>query len=579
MRGEAGYLRTGLLQTMRKKLIYLFLAAIWMSVAGWQIYEHRRVQELAGRNLADRAHDFSAALSVVIRSQGRMLFIPRPRIEAALNELVNSTELESVVLLNASGDTVASAGKPLPVALGVLLEKHEYRTLQSASFANLIALGPGTEWPGGRAAVLPMERSGGHPGDRKRGLNRDFPGEGLSPPPGHWVLSLDDPHLDSVISEASRNLLLEMMTQEPLDAAQTEKILALFNEGAVSEKTKEELRRILPGQPMNPKTLTDLLMIVLGPPQGPPPEQPPWMNKPDYERLIKEHGIHWFLVTLPTSGLRAVLAKDFQLRAIVMGGALLACLALALAWRASRHSADLEIQLIHEREAATRLRDMNVTAAGLVHETKNPLNLIRGMAQMIGGNTDTPRDIRATASKITEETDRVTGRLNQFLNYARPIRPQLRSMALTGLVQSVFGVLAFDCEENNVTLKATGPQLCVEADEGMLRQTLFNLLLNAVQAVPNGGRVEVAQGMMPNKTVWLEVRDDGPGIDKEHREEVFRPYYTTSEKGTGLGLAVVRQIADAHNWTVDCRPGDRGTVFRVMGISLAQKPLSEDDHE
>lgn len=565
---------------MRKNLIYVFLALIGVSVAGWQTYEHQRVQELARRNLAGRAHDFSAALSVVIRSQGRMAFIPRPRIEAALNELVNSTELESVVLLNASGDAVAAAGKPLPVDPGVLLQNHEYWTRESASFANLIALGPGTEWPDGMAAVLPMDGPPGHPGahgrGRGRGPSRDFPGDMPPPPPGRVEHILNDPRLDSVLSEASRNILLGMMTQEPLDASKVNEILALFDESAVSEKAREELQRFLPGRPMNPDTLRDLLMTVLGPPPGPPPEQPPWMNKPDYDRLVKEHGIHWFLVTLPTGGLRAILGEDLRLRGIVLGGTLLACLALALAWRTFRHSADLEIQLVRERETAARLRDMNVTAAGLVHETKNPLNLIRGMAQMIGRRPDTPGDIRKTASKITEETDRVTGRLNQFLNYARPVQPEPQPVDLNGLVQSVFDVLAFDCEEKNVTLKATGPEVSVWADEGMLRQTLFNLLLNAVQAVPNGGHVTVQIIAGPDKTARLEVQDDGPGIAKENCEEVFRPYYTTSEKGTGLGLAVVRQIARAHQWTVDCQPGDRGAVFRVSGIRLAKTQPREN---
>lgn len=559
---------------MRKNLIYIFLALIGLSVAGWQAYEHQRVKELARRNLAGRAHDFSAALSVVLRSQGRMAFIPRPRIEAALNELINSTELESVVLLNASGDAAASAGKPLPVEPGVLLENHEYWTRESASFANLIALGPGTEWPEGMAAVLPMDGPPGPPGARGRGRGRGpgrgFPGDIPPPPPSHVEHMLDDPRLDSILSEASRGILLDMMTREPLDASKVNEILALFNEGAVSEKAREELQRILPGRPLNHDTLRDVLMIVLGPPPGPPPEQPPWMNKPDYERLVKEHGIHWFLVTLPTRGLHADLGEDLRLRGIVLGGALLACLALALAWRAFRHAADLEIQLVGERETAARLRDLNVTAAGLVHETKNPLNLIRGMAQMIGRNPDTPADIRKTASKITEETDRVTGRLNQFLNYARPVQPEPQDVDLNTLIRSVFEVLAVDCDEKNVALKATGPQVSVWADEGMLRQTLFNLLLNAVQAVSNGGHVAVEIMMMPDKTVRLEVRDDGPGIAKERCEEVFRPYYTTSEKGTGLGLAVVRQITHAHHWTVDCRPGDQGAVFRVSGIHLAQ---------
>ncbi|HOC70078.1 MAG TPA: ATP-binding protein [Candidatus Hydrogenedentes bacterium] len=561
---------------MRKNLIYIFLVLIGLSVAGWQAYEHQRVKEFARRNMASRAHDLSAALSVVMRSQGRMAFIPRPRIEAALNELVHSTELESVVLLNASGDAVASSGKPLPVKPEVLLARHEYWTRDTASFANLVALGPGTEGYEGRTAVLPADGPAPPQGRGRPHPPGPGPREGGPPPPGLREHLLDDPRLDSVLSRSSRRILLEMMDHEPLDAARVDTILGLFNASAVDERLKTDLRGWLAGRPLNHETLRGLLMRVVGPPPGPPPEQPPWMNKPDYDRLVKEHGIHWFLVTLPTGGLRAILGEDLRLRGIVLGGTLLACLALALAWRTFRHSADLEIQLVRERETAARLRDMNVTAAGLVHETKNPLNLIRGMAQMIGRRPDTPGDIRKTASNITEETDRVTGRLNQFLNYARPVQPEPQPVDLNGLVQSVFDVLAFDCEEKNVVLEATGPRLSVWADEGMLRQTLFNLLLNAVQAVPNGGHVTVQIIAGLDKTVRLEVRDDGPGIAIENCEEVFRPYYTTSEKGTGLGLAVVRQIAHAHHWTVDCQPGDRGAVFRVSGIRLAKTKLREN---
>lgn len=550
---------------LRTNLIYVLLAVIWLSVFGWQAFEHQRVKETGESNVASRAHDFSAALSVVIRSQGRMAFIPRPRIEAALNELVYSTELESVVLLNASGEVAASAGKPLPVDSNLLLKQHEYWTRETASFANLVALGPGTEWYGGPAAVKPMDD---FPGGRGPGHDRPPMRDGPPPFRGGQERFLDDPHLNSILSDAGREKLLGMMGNKPLDVSTVDEILDLFDEGTISEALKDELRKSLPGKPLNHETLRDLFMTLFGPPPGPPPEQPRWMNRPEYDRLIKERGIYWFLVSLPAQGLRAALAEDLRLRGIVLGGALLACLALGLAWRAVRHSANLEIQLVRERETATHLRDLNISAAGLVHETKNPLNLIRGMAQMISRKPDTPEDIQKTATKITEETDRVTGRLNQFLDYARPIQPKSHAVDMNRLIYSVLDVLAFDYEEKNVTTEVVGPQAVVWADEGMLRQTLFNLLLNAVQAVLTGGHVVVRIITEPGKTISLEVCDDGPGIKDEDCEEVFRPYYTTSEKGTGLGLAVVRQIAQAHHWTITCEPGNIGAVFRIRGIRL-----------
>jgi signal transduction histidine kinase len=542
---------------MRRNLTYALLAVIWLAVAGWQTLEHQRMLEFARKSLASRAHDLSAALSVVIRSQGRIAIIPKPRLEAALRELTNATELRSVMLLNATGEVVASAGPPMVVDTNTLLRTHEYWTRDAASFANLVALGPGTEGSANSPAILPLDLP--HNGDERGGARsaQDF---------------LNSPFLDPLISEANRRTLLGMMGDAPLSGEQVDTILGLFREDSINEHRAETLRRTLVGRPLTEEMLKDLLMMALGPPPGPPPEQPPeqppWMNKPEYERLVQEHGVHWFLVTIPTDALRAMEAADLRLRGIVLGGTLLACLALALAWRAFRRSSELEIQLVRAGEISTRLRELNVTAAGLVHETKNPLNLIRGMSQMIGRGQGIPDEVRETAAKITEEADRVAGRLNQFLAYARPVQPHPKRIELKALVQSMFDVLSVDREEKGVVLEVTGPQLFVSADEDMLRQTLFNLLINAVQAVPDGGRVEVRLTAESDKTARMDVRDNGPGVPERDREAVFRPYVTNSEHGTGLGLAVVRQIALAHHWEVTCDPSDIGAVFAVRGIAL-----------
>jgi len=461
---------------MRGKIVYGLLVFVWFAVAGWQAFEHQRMRESGRRALSNRAHDLSAALSVVIRSQGRTAIVPRPRLEAALGELVDSTELESVTLLNESGEVAASAGRPMQADLDTLLRMRELWTKDRASFANLVALGPGAEK---EPAILLLDGP------------RDRPRRGPQGEPGH--------------------------------------------------------------------------------PPGPGPGPPPWMNRREYDRLAEERGVHWFLVTIPTGPLRAAMARDLQLRGIVVGVALLACLALGAAWRAFERSSNLEIQLVRAGEAAQRLQELNVTAAGLVHETKNPLNLIRGWAQMIGHAELLPAALRDTALKITEEADRVTGRLNQFLDYARPVQPRPKPLPLSELVKGVFGILAFDQEEKSVSFDWKGPSLTVLADEDMLRQVLFNLILNAVQAVPDGGRVEVRAMKESAGTAAVEIHDNGPGVPEQVREEIFRPYFTTSENGTGLGLAVVRRIAHAHGWRVACVPDPSGGVFRVSGITLAQE--------
>lgn len=574
---------------MHRRLTLALLAAVWLAVAGWQALEHRRFERSARLLMGNRARDIAAAMSVVIRSQGRTAIVPRLRLEEALEELVRAAELESVTLLNASGEVAASAGNPFTTEISTLLRTREHWTAHSASFATLVALGAGVEGFGGAPALLPMEGPGlgqglgpdGERGGRGRRFGRR---EGEPPPPPLFSEDpeafVDSPFFDPVMDTASRRKLVGMMGDAPLTAGQVDQIAGLFKPGTLNEHRAETLRRTLTGRPLDAEMLRDTLAMALLPVHrpGPPPEQPPWMDREEYARLVEERGVLWFLVSIPTDAFHADILRDLRLRGIVIGVALLACLALAWAWRSAGRSAALEVQLVRSRETERHLEELNVTAAGLVHETKNPLNLIRGLAQMISREDALPGGTRRTALKITEEADRVTGRINQFLDYARPVQPKPRVLDLTGMVDGIFEVLACDREEKNVSFAFEGPDLRVLADENLLRQVLFNLILNAVQAVPQGGRVVVRAVPESRKSVRVEVRDNGPGVPPEHREDVFRPYFTESEHGTGLGLAVVRQTALAHHWEAACLPNEGGAVFVVRGITPAPDGAPEQAH-
>jgi signal transduction histidine kinase len=109
----------------------------------------------------------------------------------------------------------------------------------------------------------------------------------------------------------------------------------------------------------------------------------------------------------------------------------------------------------------------------------------------------------------------------------------------------------------------------IEADEPLLRQALFNLLLNAVQAVERGGEIEVTATRGPNNEAALEIRDNGPGVPVEHRQDIFKPYFTKTQNGTGLGLAVVQQIVLAHGWDITCQANEpRGALFRLSHLRI-----------
>ena len=183
---------------------------------------------------------------------------------------------------------------------------------------------------------------------------------------------------------------------------------------------------------------------------------------------------------------------------------------------------------------------------------------------------DASPEVRSRSREIIDETDRVTAQLNEFINYSRPREVRRSSVSLSLVIGEVVRALTYDLEEKCIRLRVPDSLPAIEADEPLLRQALFNLLINAVQAVERCGYIEVAAAKQNSRGLILEIRDNGPGVAPEHRTEVFKPYFTTHLKGTGLGLAVVQQIVLAHGWEISCLSNEpRGAVFRITHINLA----------
>jgi signal transduction histidine kinase len=228
------------------------------------------------------------------------------------------------------------------------------------------------------------------------------------------------------------------------------------------------------------------------------------------------------------------------------------------------------VRLVRASELNARLKEMNLAAAGLAHETKNPLNIIRGLAQLLSKQAEASPELRRQSDGIIAQTDRVTAQLNEFINYSRPREVRRTSVDLNSVVSEVVRALGFDLEEKGVRLQVPPALPSVEADEQLLRQALFNLLLNATQAVGPGGDIQIGAERTSATEMCLDIRDNGPGVPPEQREEIFKPYFTTTERGTGLGLAVVHQIVLAHGWEIACLVNEpRGALFRLSHLRLA----------
>jgi signal transduction histidine kinase len=255
------------------------------------------------------------------------------------------------------------------------------------------------------------------------------------------------------------------------------------------------------------------------------------------------------------------------LRGTIVAAGWLVVLCVALAWRATvrlaearGHARSLEIEARH-------LRELGQAAAGLAHETRNPLGLIRGWTQRLAETGVNSREGQQQAQTVIEECDRLTARINQFLAFARPSEPKPERFDAAEVVDELAVLLEPDLGVKQLTLSRMAPGSIILADREMFRQALFNLLQNAVQASPEKAAVETSASRQRNGTLRITVADRGPGVSSECTNNLFTPYFTTRVGGTGLGLAIVRRIAAAHGWEAGYtpRPGG-GAIFWLDGI-------------
>jgi two-component system, NtrC family, sensor histidine kinase HydH len=260
------------------------------------------------------------------------------------------------------------------------------------------------------------------------------------------------------------------------------------------------------------------------------------------------------------------------LRLMICLFATVAAAGSGFAWRTFAKTAELQLRLVRASELTTHLREMNLAAAGLAHETRNPLNIIRGLAQMIAKQSGIPGDTQVQSNAIVNEVDKVTAQLNEFINYSRPRELRRTALALPFAIGEVVRALNYDIEEKKIRLEVRAEPVSIEDDEQLLRQALFNLLMNAVQAVDASGEIIVVAGRRNGGEGFIEIRDNGPGVPAELRKEIFKPYVTTHQRGTGLGLAVVQQIMLAHGWGIECLPNEpKGAIFRITHLKLVTK--------
>jgi signal transduction histidine kinase len=214
---------------------------------------------------------------------------------------------------------------------------------------------------------------------------------------------------------------------------------------------------------------------------------------------------------------------------------------------------------------AERLSAMGQLTAGLAHEIRNPLASIEGAVAVVQRERQSEERRQEFLDIIRKESRRLNQLLTTFLNFARPSPPDLKAVEIEGLLDSVI-VLAQHAGEANLRdlKKNIQPGLSrLECDPEQLKQVLFNLVMNAMQASPPGGTVILAAREDANK-VTIDVQDQGCGISNDCLDRVFDPFFTTKEAGTGLGLSTAYQIVSQHGGTLTvARNSPNGVTMRV----------------
>jgi signal transduction histidine kinase len=167
---------------------------------------------------------------------------------------------------------------------------------------------------------------------------------------------------------------------------------------------------------------------------------------------------------------------------------------------------------------------------------------------------------------VKNEVERLTALSERYLSVARRKPPQFESEDIGGLCREALDFLRADFERHGVQIALNvSPDLpSVRVDEGQVKQALYNLLRNAREAMPSGGRITLGASPSPDGGVTVTVDDEGPGIDEATRSRLFEPFFTTKGHGTGLGLVITREVVEAHGGSVRCeRLEPKGTRFSI----------------
>ena len=250
--------------------------------------------------------------------------------------------------------------------------------------------------------------------------------------------------------------------------------------------------------------------------------------------------------------------KNFHTTVIASSIFIMGLLFLGLTLIVKRAERIIEARAEERRRLEDRLRktehlaNLGEMVAAVSHEIKNPLGVISSTAELLQNRKKEDETQAQLAQIILEETKRLNQTLSEFLEFARPEIPKFAPCAVTEVLDKLLSFLIPDFQSHRIeVIKEYRDNPVIEADSNLLHRAFLNIIMNAIQAMPSGGQLKVTVEAVPdNKGVVIMFTDTGTGMQEEVLENIFTPFFTTKEKGSGLGLSIVKKIIENHEGRV-----------------------------
>jgi signal transduction histidine kinase len=236
-----------------------------------------------------------------------------------------------------------------------------------------------------------------------------------------------------------------------------------------------------------------------------------------------------------------------------------------------------EAQLIRSEKLAA----LGQLAAGIAHEIRNPLTsiniLIHSLRQNISSGESRSEDFKV----IEEEIHRINEIVDQFLRFAKPAPPHLERTEVTSIFEEILQLLRPQMEKLRISVQKDFRSVpLITIDNEQMKQVILNLLMNSIQAMPEGGQFRL-EGEVSKDGQWVElsIRDSGVGIPPEDMDKLFDPFFSTKEGGIGLGLSIAHRIIDQHHGKIEVTSNpNEGTIFTVyLPIDQGQEDADHSD--